>query len=111
MAVVWHNIDNRLTHEYLPYPIMGTLMQDPYPPFWWYVEDSKLKNRFLGDRIYHGAFCNCTELKTAEIPASVKYIGDYAFYNTALTAVTIASDCEYSNTSFPPRCTINFYLT
>lgn len=88
------------------------VMEEPYPPFLWYVDEDidDLNNSFLSEQTYQGAFCNCTELKTVVIPASVKYIGEYAFYNTALTAVTIARDCTFFPTSFPPRCIIQYYL-
>ena len=110
MSVTWHIVNNRFTNEYLSYPITGTLIQDPYPAFWWYKDNDALKNRYLSEPVYSGAFCDCTGLKTVVIPASVKYIGDYAFYNTALTSVTIASDCVFSDISFPPRCIINYYV-
>lgn len=56
-----------------------------------------------------GAFANSTNLKTVRIPETVKTIGRYAFRNTQLTSVTIASDCEYYPTSFPDGCVVNFY--
>lgn len=56
-----------------------------------------------------GAFTNCTDLTSITIPASVKYIDYYTFWNTGLTQVTIASDCVYYPTSFPSGCTVNFY--
>ena len=56
-----------------------------------------------------GAFINCTDLTSVTIPASVKYIDYYTFWNTGLTQVTIASDCVYYPTSFPSGCTVNFY--
>ena len=56
-----------------------------------------------------GAFANATELVEVSIPKSVKKIGRQAFKNTKLKSVTIASDCIYYPTSFPPDCTVNFY--
>lgn len=109
MAEMWYVDNNRLTHDGLPSPLTGTYIQDPYPPFWWYVDEDKLKTTALPDKTALGAFANCTSLRRVIIPPSVKYIGEYAFYNTALTAVTIARDCEFSETSFPPRCIINYY--
>lgn len=111
MAVVWYLDGNELTNEYLPSPVTGTLMQDPYPPFWWYVEDERLQNRFLAEPSAQGAFYDCTQLKKVEIPETVKYIGEYAFANTALTTVKIARDCTFFPTSFPPRCIIQYYDT
>lgn len=54
-----------------------------------------------------GAFANATDLVTATIPIGVKKIGRNSFTNTALTSVTIASDCAYHDTSFPDGCEIN----
>lgn len=56
-----------------------------------------------------GAFAHATHLSSVIIPRSVKSIGEYSFRNTALTSVTIASDCSYYPTSFPDNCTINTY--
>lgn len=107
---LWVVEDNMLTHEYLPPDDLGdNIMVDPYPPFWWYEENDELQNRFLAEPIYQGAFCDCVNLRKVIIPPSVKYIGEYAFYNTALTTVTIARDCTYYPTSFPDGCVINFY--
>ena len=39
------------------------------------------------EKIGTDAFANCTKLRRATIPASVKYIGDGAFYNTGLIRV------------------------
>lgn len=56
-----------------------------------------------------GAFANANELSKVSIPKSCKFIGKTAFKNTKITSVTIASDCTYSDTSFPEGCAINFY--
>lgn len=107
---LWEVEDGKLTHDELPAPIDATFSY-PYPPFWWYVSNDKLTNIDLRSPVLCGAFLNCTQLNKVEIPASVKYIGEYAFYNTALTTVTIARDCTFFPTSFPPRCIIQYYLT
>lgn len=60
-------------------------------------------------KLISGAFCHAVNLRKVTIPKSVKYIGRYAFRNTALTEVTIASDCTYYPTSFPDNCKINYY--
>ena len=56
-----------------------------------------------------GAFANATNLVEVSIPKSVKKIGKESFKNTKLKSVTIASDCIYYPTSFPPDCAVNFY--
>jgi hypothetical protein len=56
-----------------------------------------------------GAFKDATYLKKIVIPESCKSIGAKAFAGTLLTSVTIASDCTYSETSFPNGCVVNFY--
>ena len=56
-----------------------------------------------------GAFANDTSLAKVVIPKSVKFIGDSAFKNTALSSVKISSDCVYSQESFPESCNIQFY--
>lgn len=56
-----------------------------------------------------GAFANSINLKKIVIPQSVKFIGENAFRNTALSSVKIASDCVYSQESFPENCKVEFY--
>lgn len=56
-----------------------------------------------------GAFCHATNLKKVKIPRSVKKIGRFAFTYTQIKEVTISSDCEYYDTSFPKDCEIKFY--
>jgi hypothetical protein len=74
--------------------------------------------RFVGDTLTHnmqtsvlrsGAFYNTTNLIEVRIPETVKSIGRFAFANTKLKKVKIASDCEYYDTSFPRDCEIEFY--
>ena len=104
----WYIDNNRLTTSILPSPI-NYYMNIPYPPFWWYVDNNKLKSGILPSVAKMGAFYNCINLQTATISKNVKYIGDFAFNDTELTEVTIASDCTYKDTSFPDDCTINTY--
>ena len=56
-----------------------------------------------------GAFANDTSLAKVVIPQSVKFIGENAFRNTALSSVKISSNCVYSQESFPDGCKIEFY--
>ena len=104
----WYVADGKLTHDGLPEPI-SEIMSEPYPPFWWHVDDGDLILNTIPEPVLMGAFLNCKNLTTVEIPSSVKKIGECAFYNTKIKEVTIASDCEYFDNSFPPDCVINFY--
>lgn len=104
---IWWIEDN--TFEQILLPTMIPRLVQPYPQGLWYVEDNQLKQSGLLDMVYMGAFYNCTNLRTATISPTVKSIGEYAFANTGLTSVTIASDCTYYPTSFPPGCTVNRY--
>lgn len=85
--------------------------QPPYPQIFWYVNETENDVIHDGELDYEkmGAFCHCTELNRIIIPPTVKHIGEYAFRNTKLRSVTIASDCTYSETSFPNGCVVNFY--
>ena len=105
---LWEVEDGKLTHDDLPAPIESPFAP-PYPPFWWYVDNGRLVNSNLPAPVLRGAFANCKSLDTAHIPESVKSIGQYAFRNTALESVKIASDCTYSATSFPEDCEIEYY--
>lgn len=106
--VTWKIENNALTHDDLPAPLTGYIVE-PYPPFVWYISNGRLTTANLPAPVLRGAFANCTALDTAHIPESVKLIGDSSFRNTALASVTIASDCTYSSTSFPDGCEIHTY--
>lgn len=89
-------------------------MSQPYPHALWRitegVNDGLPYNGLLSEVPYFGAFANATDLTVVRIPPSVKKIGRESFRGTQLRSVTIASDCEYYDTSFPTGCEINFYL-
>lgn len=76
---------------------------------YWNVVNGKLVNSSLPELPILGAFCNAYGLSKVTIPASVKKIGPYAFRNSQVRSVTIASDCVYYPTSFPDGCEIKFY--
>ena len=51
--------------------------------------------------ISKNAFKNCKKLKKVQLPSTLKKISGYAFYNTALTNVTIPNSVKYiGNYSF-----------
>lgn len=87
-----------------PFPRILPDMENPqkfegYPSFGW--------NDGLDD---FGVFArsNITKIK---IPKSVKFIQDFAFYDTSIKKVKIAADCEIFEHSFPPGCEILRYET
>lgn len=108
--VIWNLDENDiLKNQYLPTPIDWS---PPYPPSVWTLnEDDILTNALLPEVLidYQGAFNKCAHLVEVTIPKTVKSIGKWSFRETALTSVTIASDCTYYDTSFPENCVINFY--
>lgn len=59
--------------------------------------------------LFLGAFANDTSLTKVIIPKSVKFIGENAFRNTALSSVKISEDCDYGSESFPDGCNVDFY--
>lgn len=64
----------------------------------------------LSSRLHRlGAFAGSGSLVRVTIPPTVKKIGRYAFRNTQLQKVKIASDCTYYDTSFPRGCVIEHY--
>ena len=108
--VIW-NLDenNVLKNQYLPTPIDWS---PPYPPSMWTLnENDILVNSLLPEILIddQGAFNKCHNLVEVTIPKTVKSIGKWSFHETALTQVTIASDCTYYDTSFPDGCVINYY--
>ena len=48
-------------------------------------------------------------IEEVEIPKSVLFIADYAFWNSKITHVKINRHCEYYEHSFPPGCHIKPY--
>lgn len=45
--------------------------------------------------IYDSAFCDCVNLKSIEIPDSVKSLLDYCFSNSGLTSMTLTDEVKY----------------
>ena len=130
----WYIINNDLTNIAFPeVPVIG----EPYPTEYWYFDDGEVINQLTPAKIpvatppypyqmwQHydddglltgfclknpllGAFCH-SPIRKIEIPPTVKKIGPYAFRESGITAVTIASDCVYEETSFAPGCRIYTY--
>ncbi|MDE7098052.1 MAG: leucine-rich repeat domain-containing protein [Ruminococcus sp.] len=107
--LLWRIENGRLTHGFLPDEIPEKSVAKPYPKALWRIRDS-LTHELLPTYTPLGAFENAGKLQKITIPESVKKIGKFGFSGTALKVVKIASDCEYSESSFPENCTINFYV-
>lgn len=105
----WYVSEGRLKHEDFA-DLIEPLLSPPYPPEIWTVSNGRLTNGGLIDLPNNGAFADCTSLVQVSIPRTMEKIGEQSFINTNLTAVTIPADCEYSDTTFPPRCIINYYI-
>lgn len=76
---------------------------------WSIQSNGELYNIYSPTSTKLGAFANAVSLTQISIPRSCKKIGRFAFTNTQLSSVTIASDCDYYDTSFPAGCVVNFY--
>lgn len=50
-----------------------------------------------------------SEIEEVEIPNSITYIADWAFYNSGIKKVRINRHCIYFEHSFPPGCIIKPY--
>lgn len=61
-----------------------------------------------GEEPEFGAGSN-SQIEEIEIPYSVTYIADYAFWNSDITSVKINRHCVYFPHSFPPGCHIKPY--
>ncbi len=106
---LWRTESGRLTHGFLLDEIPENSVEKPFPKSLWRIRDS-LTHELLPTYTPLGAFENAGKLQKITIPESVKKIGKFGFSGTALKVVKIASDCEYSESSFPENCTINFYV-
>lgn len=100
-----------VTGAYSQIPALDTI---PLPSSQWRItegyNDGFLFNMLLPNiPVYIGAFENSEILTKVKIPPTVKTIGQKAFKGTALTSVKIASDCTYSEESFPEGCAIEHY--
>lgn len=80
----------------------------PYPYQLWQNFDDGLLTGFCLENPLVGAFAH-SPIRKIQIPAFVKSIGPYTFRESGISAVTIAADCTYYDTSFPPGCRIYTY--
>lgn len=56
-----------------------------------------------------GAYAYTSNLVSIQIPVSVKYISNYAFYDSAISSVKLSRDCIFYEKSFPNNCEIIYY--
>lgn len=100
-----------LSPDFLEVPIKT--IAPPIPKGIWFVEteinDGYPFMGLLPPVDIFGAFGNAVNLQFVNIPQTVTSIGSDAFKGTQLQQVTIAQDCSYESTSFPPNCIINRY--
>lgn len=84
-----------------------------YPDILWRVDgvtnNGMIYSPLIPNMITVGAFKDVSTLRRVVIPNSCKRIGLVSFSGTNIREVVIASDCSYSQTSFPQGCTIDFY--
>lgn len=98
--------DDEITFPTLP--MVGERWQQPYPAWLWRFVRGELEHPLLPGYVDpQGAFKYASELTRVHIPDSVKQIGEEAFRYTALKRVSIADDCECSQTSFPENCVVS----
>lgn len=107
-AFWWYLQNNALTTIKLKPRMSGSYITQPYPIFWWYIDNGDWRNNGFRKVDVFGTFRN-TNIEELEIPETVKFISDYAFYGTNLRTVTIAQDCIVGLHSFPDGCIINRY--
>lgn len=104
----WYLQNNELINNSLKPRMSGSYITAPYPLFWWYLDNNDFANSGLKKADIFGTFRN-SKIEEVEIPESVKFISDYAFYGTNLRTVTIARDCVIGLHSFPENCHVNTY--
>ena len=84
----------------------------PHPNVLFWLDDTDILDGYPNhgqEYIGFGAGSNIPTLEEIEIPESVKFIDDYAFYNSGIKKVKIAADCMYFRHSFPRGTQIAFY--
>ena len=115
---IWHAAEGEYPINDLTPPVLQTDFHKPYPCNYWRIDESNggyPYNDLMPNIVYYvpreesGAFEDAAALSAVRIPPSVKSIGPKSFKGTALTSVKIASDCTYSEESFPEGCVIENY--
>ena len=108
----FHAAEPHLLTEDMP-AVVPELFTSDYPDILWRVDGTTNKGMIYSplivDRLPMGAFYSATKFKNVIIPKSCLNIGPDTFSETQLKSVTISSNCNYSENSFPQDCVVHFY--
>lgn len=106
---MWIIRDGQLTNsDFISLP--SSYIMPPYPEGTWLMNsDGELKAKGMIDNVY-GACSQVPTLTKVKFPKTLRKIGDYAFFNTALTSVKIPQGCEIGKNSFPKGCEIKYFI-
>ena len=108
----FHAAEPHLLTEDMPDEVPA-LYESGCPDILWRVDgvtnNGMIYSPLIPNMIAVGAFKDVSTLRRVVIPNSCKRIGLVSFSGTNIREVVIASDCSYSQTSFPEGCTIDFY--
>lgn len=108
----FHAAEPHLLTEDMPDEVPELFAAD-YPDILWRVDgvtnNGMIYSPLIPNMIALGAFKDVNTLRRVIIPKSCKKIGLVSFSGTNVREAIIASDCSYSQTSFPEGCTIDFY--
>lgn len=108
----FHAAEPHLLTEDMPADV-PELFATGYPEILWrvdgYTNEGMIYSPLIPGMTLSGAFKDVVALEQVTIPHTCQRIGPVAFAGTSLRAVTIPSDCEYSETSFPEGCEVHFY--
>lgn len=89
------------------------LYASDYPDMLWrtdgFTNNGMIYSPLIPGMVLSGAFKDVVTLEQITIPRSCQRIGPVAFAGTSLRKVMISAECEYSETSFPEGCEVEFY--
>lgn len=74
-----------------------------------FTNNGMIYSPLIPGMVLSGAFKDVISLEQITIPRSCQRIGPVAFAGTSLRKVMISAECEYSETSFPEGCEVEFY--
>lgn len=108
----FHEAEPHLLTEDMPDEVPA-LYESGCPDILWRVDgvtnNGMIYSPLIPNMIAVGAFKDVSTLRRVVIPNSCKRIGLVSFSGTNIREAIIASDCSYSQTSFPEGCVVNFY--